>query len=60
VLASSAQQLTGFYVWMSFGGMLDGVFNTLVAHESSTRCTNRPSRSPAWRGPRVLAWTDDY
>jgi hypothetical protein len=26
-----AEDLTTFYVWMSFGGMLGGVFNTLVA-----------------------------
>ena len=26
-----AEDLTSFYVWMSFGGMLGGVFNTLVA-----------------------------
>ena len=26
-----AQELTSFYVWMSFGGMLGGVFNALLA-----------------------------
>jgi hypothetical protein len=27
----SAQRLTEFYLWMSFGGMLGGVFNSLLA-----------------------------
>ena len=57
-----AQDLTAFYVWMSFGGMLGGVFNTLVAPRIfagvyeypiglALACLSRPA--PAYRGSRL-------
>jgi hypothetical protein len=60
-----AQDLTTFYVWMSLGGMLGGVFNTLVAPLIFTgifeyplvlalACLVRPS--PHYRHGRIEPW----
>ena len=61
----AAGDLTSFYLWMSFGGMLGGVFNTLVAPLLFTgifeypivlvlACAARPS--PGYRGGRLEPW----
>ena len=60
-----AEHLTEFYVWMSFGGMLGGIFNSLVAPQLfngifeypivlALACLARPS--PAFRSGRVAPW----
>jgi hypothetical protein len=60
-----AEHLTEFYVWMSFGGMLGGIFNSLVAPQLfngifeypivlALACLARPS--PAFRRGRFEPW----
>ena len=60
-----AQYLTEFYVWLSFGGMLGGVFNSLVAPQLfngifeypivlALACLPRPS--PGFRRGRFEPW----
>jgi spermidine synthase len=60
-----AEHLTEFYVWLSFGGMLGGVFNSLVAPHLfngifeypivlALACLARPS--PGFRSGRLESW----
>ena len=60
-----ARDLTSFYLWMSFGGMLGGVFNTLLAPQVFTgifeypivlvlACLLRPS--PGYQRRRLEPW----
>lgn len=60
-----AQHLTEFYVWLSFGGMLGGLFNSLVAPHLfngiyeypivlALACLARPS--PGFRRGRLEPW----
>ena len=57
----SVSHLTEFYIWMSFGGMLGGVFNTLLAPQLFSRVLEYPlvlagaaliRPSPAFRDSR--------
>ncbi len=60
-----AEHLTEFYVWLSFGGMLGGTFNSLVAPQLfngifeypivlALACLTRPS--PGFRSGRLEPW----
>jgi SAM-dependent methyltransferase len=60
-----AEHLTEFYVWLSFGGMLGGVFNSLVAPHLFNGIFEYPivlalaclaRSSPAFRNGRSEAW----
>ncbi len=64
-LKPGAEDLTEFYVWMSFGGMLGGVFNSLIAPYIfngvfeypivlALACLVRPS--PAYRRGTLEPW----
>jgi spermidine synthase len=57
----SVEHLTNFYIWMSFGGMLGGVFNTLLAPQIFSgvleyplmlACAALVRPSPGFRGSR--------
>jgi hypothetical protein len=60
-----AERLTAFYLWMSFGGMLGGVFNTLLAPQLFSGILEYPlllavaalvRPSPAYRRSRADSW----
>jgi hypothetical protein len=60
-----AQRLTEFYLWMSFGGMLGGVFNSLLAPQLFSGILEYPlllafaalvRPSPAYRRSRADSW----
>jgi hypothetical protein len=60
-----AQRLTEFYLWMSFGGMLGGVFNSLLAPQLFSGILEYPlllavaallRPSPGYRQSRVDSW----
>jgi spermidine synthase len=64
-LRPATENLTEFYVWLSFGGMLGGVFNSLVAPQLfngifeypivlAMSCLARPS--PGYRGGQPEPW----
>ena len=61
----TVEHLTEFYVWLSFGGMLGGIFNTVVAPQLfngiyeypivlALACLARPS--PGFRSGRLEPW----
>jgi hypothetical protein len=61
----SAQRLTEFYLWMSFGGMLGGVFNSLLAPQLFSGILEYPlllalaallRPSPEYRQSRIDSW----
>ena len=60
-----AQRLTEFYLWMSFGGMLGGVFNSLLAPQLFSGILEYPlllalaallRPSPGYRQSRIDSW----
>jgi predicted membrane-bound spermidine synthase len=60
-----AERLTEFYLWMSFGGMLGGVFNSLLAPQLFSGILEYPlllaaaalaRPSPAYRRSRADSW----
>jgi spermidine synthase len=60
-----AQRLTEFYLWMSFGGMLGGVFNSLLAPQLFSGILEYPlllalaallRPSPGYRQSQVDSW----
>ena len=60
-----AQRLTEFYLWMSFGGMLGGVFNSLLAPQLFSGILEYPlllalaallRPSPEYRQSRIDSW----
>ena len=60
-----AQQLTGYYLWISLGGALGGLFNALIAPMLFTRIVEFPlilavaaffRPSPAWRSNTQEPW----
>jgi hypothetical protein len=64
-LRPATENLTEFYVWLSFGGMLGGVFNSLIAPQLfngiyeypialALSCLARPS--PRYRGGHPEPW----
>ena len=60
-----AEQLTGYYLWISLGGALGGLFNALVAPMLFTQIVEFPlvlalaaffRPSPAWRANKQEPW----